>query len=104
MANVACIDIAMRAGPPGLPGTLMMILALTFALSRRGGDVLRTGIYGLSPTNGFLYYVLAIALTYALLLPVIPFLPRYLTTSPDGKSNPEGEALMRREIGDQNTP
>jgi hypothetical protein len=93
MANVACIDIAMRACPPGLQGTLMMIVSSTFALSMRGGDVLGTWLYGLSPTHGFLYCVLAITLTYALILPVIPFLPRYLTTSPDGKRNPEEEAL-----------
>lgn len=101
MANVACIDIAMRACPPGLQGTLMMIISSTFALSMRGGDVLGTWIYGLSPTHGFLYCVLAITLSYALILPVIPFLPHYLTTSPDGKRDPEEEALVLKEIADE---
>lgn len=101
MANVACIDIAMRACPPGLQGTLMMIISATFALSMRGGDVVGTWIYGLSPTHGFQYCVLAITLSYALILPVIPFLPRYLTASADGERNLEEENLMLRESADQ---
>jgi len=39
LANAACIDIAIRACPPGLQGTLMMMVAATFPLSSRGGDV-----------------------------------------------------------------
>jgi hypothetical protein len=100
MANVACIDIAMRACPPGLQGTLMMIISATFSLSMRGGDVFGTWLYGLSPAHGFLYCVLAITLTYALILLVIPFLPQYLTASPDGEHNPEEEALVLREIAE----
>lgn len=97
MANVACIDIAMRACPPGLQGTLMMIIASTFALSMRGGDMVGTWIYGLSPTHGFQFCVLAITLCYALILPLIFLLPRYLTTTPDGQANPEEEVLVQRE-------
>jgi hypothetical protein len=42
LANAACIDIAIRACPPGLQGTLMMMIAATFALSspRWPGSVL----------------------------------------------------------------
>jgi hypothetical protein len=43
LANAACIDIAIRACPPGLQGTLMMMIAACFALSSRGGDVLGRG-------------------------------------------------------------
>jgi hypothetical protein len=50
-------------------------LAATFALSMRGGDVLGSWIYGLSPKYGFQYCVIAITVTYALILPVIPFTP-----------------------------
>jgi hypothetical protein len=64
MANAACIDIAIRACPPGLQGTLMMMTAATFALSSRGGDVLGSWIYGLSPKYGFQYCVIAITVTY----------------------------------------
>jgi hypothetical protein len=103
MANVACIDIAMRACPPGLQGTLMMIIAATFALSMRGGDVLGTWIYGSSPAHGFQYCVLAITVSYALILPVIPFLPQHITASRDGESNPDEEALVLRETADHKT-
>ena len=97
MANVACIDIAMRACPPGLQGTLMMMIAATFALSMRGGDVFGTWIYGLSPEHGFMYCVMAITLSYALILPVIPFIPKQITATPDGEPNPEDEASVLRE-------
>jgi MFS family permease len=100
MANVACIDISMRACPPGLQGTLMMIIASTFSLSMRGGDVLGTWIYGLSPEHGFLYCVIAITICYALILPVIAFLPKEITATPDGKPNPEEESLVLQEIGE----
>lgn len=100
LANVACIDIAMRACPPGLQGTLMMIIAATFALSMRLGDVFGTWIYGLSPQHGFKYCVTAITLSYALILPVIPFLPKQITAAPDGEPNPEDEALVLKETGD----
>ena len=49
LANAACIDIAIRACPAGLQGTLMMMIAACFALSSRGGDVLGSWIYGLNP-------------------------------------------------------
>ena len=104
LANAACIDIAMRACPPGLQGTLMMMIAATFALSMRGGDVLGSWIYGLSPKYGFQYCVIAITVTYALILPVIPFIPKQLTATADGEPNPEEEALVLAEIGDAGGP
>jgi MFS family permease len=104
LANAACIDIAIRACPPGLQGTLMMMIAATFALSMRGGDVLGSWIYGLSPKYGFQYCVIAITVTYALILPVIPFIPKQLTATADGEPNPEAEALVLEEIGDAGEP
>lgn len=100
----ACIDIAIRACPPGLQGTLMMMVAATFALSMRGGDVLGSWIYGLSPKYGFQYCVIAITVTYALILPVIPFIPKQLTATADGEPNAEVEALVFEEIGDAGDP
>lgn len=99
MANVACIDIGMRACPPGLQGTLMMMIAAAFALSMRGGDVLGSWIYGLSPQHGFQYCVVAITVAYALILPVIPFIPKHLVKTADGEPNPEQEAIVLAEIG-----
>jgi MFS family permease len=104
LANAACIDIAIRACPPGLQGTLMMMVAATFALSMRGGDVLGSWIYGLSPKYGFQYCVIAITVTYALILPVIPFIPKQLTATADGEPNAEAEALVFEEIGDAGDP
>jgi len=99
MANVACIDIAIRACPPGLQGTMMMIIAATFALSMRAGDVLGSWIYGLNSKYGFQYCVIAITVTYALILPVIPLIPKQLTATADGERNPEEEASVLAEIG-----
>lgn len=98
LANAACIDIAIRACPPGLQGTLMMMIAATFALSMRAGDVVGSWIYGLSPEYGFDGCVIAITLTYALILAVIPFLPRQITATADGEPNPEDEALVLAEV------
>lgn len=98
MANAACIDIAIRSCPPGLQGTLMMIIAATFALSMRGGDVLGSWIYSLSPMFGFQYCVIAITVTYALILPVITFIPTHVIATADGEPNPEEEALVLKEI------
>jgi hypothetical protein len=104
LANAACIDIAIRACPPGLQGTLMMMIAATFALSSRGGDVLGSWLYGLSPKYGFQYCVIAITLTYALILPVIPFIPKEITSTADGEPNPDEEALVLDEIGEAEAP
>ena len=103
LANTACIDIGIRACPPGLQGTLMMMIAATFPLSSRGGDVLGSWIYGLSPQYGFQYCVIAITVTYALILAVIPFVPKQITATADGEPNPE-EALVRREISEAGAP
>lgn len=104
LANVACIDIAMRACPPGLQGTMMMIIASTFTLSMRGGDVLGSWLYGLSPTYGFQYCVMAITVSYALILLVIPFIPRELTATADGEPNLADEALVLEEISNAGEP
>jgi hypothetical protein len=104
LANAACIDIAIRACPPGLQGTLMMMIAATFALSSRGGDVLGSWLYGLSPKYGFQYCVIAITVTYSLILPVIPFIPKGITATADGEPNPEEEARVLDEIGEAETP
>jgi len=104
MANAACIDIAIRSCPAGLQGTLMMIIAATFALSMRGGDVLGSWIYSLSPMYGFQYCVIAITVTYALIVPVIRFIPTHVIATADGEPNPEEEALVLKEIATAGEP
>jgi len=81
-----------------------MIIAATFALSMRGGDLLGSWIYGLSPTYGFQYCVIAITVTYALILPVIPFIPKQIVTTADGERNPEEEFLVLKAIGAAGEP
>lgn len=100
MANAAVIDIAIRACPPGLQGTLMMIVMSLYPLSSRVGDVFGSWMFGLSPTHGFQLCVLAITITYAVILPMIPLLPRELMATADGEPNPEGERSLLAEIGE----
>lgn len=100
LGNAAVIDIAIRACPPGLQGTLMMIVMSLYPFSSRVGDVFGSWLFGLSPTHGFLYCVAAITITYALVLFLIPLLPRQLIATADGEPNPEEEAAMLVEIAE----
>jgi MFS family permease len=94
MANAAVIDIAIRACPHGLQGTLMMIIMSLYPFSSRVGDVFGSWLFGLSPTRGFLFCVVAITVTYSLVLPLIPLLPKHLIATADGEPSPEEEASM----------
>ncbi|HZK99861.1 MAG TPA: MFS transporter [Caulobacteraceae bacterium] len=66
---VAMYDLAMRSCPPGMQGTLMMLVEAGNLISTRGGDLLGSWIYTSSPAHGFLYCVIAITVVYALILP-----------------------------------
>ena len=94
----AYFDLAMRSCPPGLQGTLMMLVDGVFNLSSRGGDVLGSRIYNSSPTNGFLYCVIATTIVYALILPLILLVPKELIATADGEPNPVVEAEVLDEI------
>jgi hypothetical protein len=83
IATGAYFDLAMRSCPPGLQGTLMMIVAGAFDLSSRAGDLLGARIYNASPTHGFLYCVIATTLVYALILPLIATVPKALIATAD---------------------
>lgn len=98
LGNAAVIDIAIRACPPGLQGTLMMIVMSLYPFSSRVGDVFGSWLFGLSPTHGFLYCVVAITITYASILPLIPLLPKQLLATADGEANPLQESSMLAEI------
>ncbi len=88
MATAAYIDLAMRSCPPGLQGTLMMLVDGVFVLSLRGGDVLGSAIYNSSPTHGFIYCVTATTVVYALILPLILLIPKSVIATADGQSAP----------------
>jgi hypothetical protein len=100
LANAAVLDIAIRACPPGLQGTLMMIVVALYPLSSRVGDVVGSWIFGLSPMRGFQYCVVAITVVYALILPLIPLLPKRLTETADGEANPADDASVLAEIAE----
>src|SRR6202000_2112772 len=78
MANPADFDLAMRSCPPGLQGTLMMLVSAGIMLASRGSDLLGAKIYASSPAHGFEYCVIATCAVYALILPVIPWIPKQL--------------------------
>jgi MFS family permease len=100
VATAAYFDLAMRSCPPGLQGTLMMLVDGVLALSGHGGDLLGSKIYNSSPTNGFLYCVIATTIVYALILPLILLVPKNLIATTDGQRSPEIEAEVLREIGE----
>jgi hypothetical protein len=91
IATAAYFDLAMRSCPPGLQGTLMMMVDGMYALAARGGDLLGSKIYDSSPTHGFLYCVIAITVVYALILPLILLVPKQLIATRDGERQ-EGAA------------
>ena len=100
IATAAYFDLAMRSCPPGLQGTLMMMVDGVLVLSSRGGDLLGSKIYNSSPTNGFLYCVIATTIVYALILPLILLVPKELIATADGEPNPMIETKVQQEIGE----
>jgi MFS family permease len=100
IAAGAYYDLAMRSCPPGLQGTLMMMVDGMYMLSYRGGDLLGAQIYASSPAHGFLYCALATTAVYALILPVILLIPKELIATADGEQNPKVEAELLAEIAE----
>jgi MFS family permease len=98
VATAAYFDLAMRSCPPGLQGTLMMLVDGVYVLAARGGDLLGTRIYDSSPTHGFRDCVIATTAVYALILPLIRLVPKELIATADGESNPHVEAELSKEI------
>jgi hypothetical protein len=100
MATAAYFDLAVRSCPPGLQGTLMMLVAAGSMLAARGGDLLGAKLYSSSPEHGFLYCIIATTVVYVLILPVIPWIPKHLIATTDGERNLAAEAEMLAEIAD----
>ncbi len=98
IVTAAIFDLAMRSCPPGMQGTLMMLVEAGNLISTRGGDVVGVWLYKLSPINGFNYCVIAITVVYALMLPVMLLIPRHLLSTMDGQADPEAEREMAEEI------
>jgi MFS family permease len=100
IAAGAYYDLAMRSCPPGMQGTLMMLVDGFFMLSYRAGDLLGSKIYSSSPTHGFLYCVIATTAVYALILPVILLVPKELIATTDGEPNPVVDAEVLDEVAE----
>jgi len=99
IAAAAYYDLAMRSCPPGLQGSLMMMVDGAYQFSYRGGDLLGSWIYGSSPAHGFLYCVLATTAVYMLILPLLLLVPKELIATADGESNLQVEAGVLAEVG-----
>ena len=97
-ANAAYIDLAIRSCPPGLQGTMMMLVAGATALLINGGDLVGSRIYSSSATRGFLYCVIAATATTALILPAILLVPRELMATADGEPSPAIDAELTAEL------
>jgi MFS family permease len=100
IAGVAIYDLAIRSCPPGLQGTLMMMVEGVNILSSRGGDVLGTAIYNRYPDRGFLYCVIAITVVYGLNVLVLLMIPKEVTAAADGEANPTLEAKVLTETSE----
>ena len=99
VAAAAIYDLAMRSCPPGLQGTMMMLIDGGNQLSSRGSDLLGTRIFSSSPAHGFLYCVIATTVIYALIVPVILLVPKALIATTDGEADPKLAAQVLEEIG-----
>jgi Na+/melibiose symporter-like transporter len=85
VATGAYYDLAMRSCPPGLQGTLMLMVDGVYYLCQRAGDLLGSKIFSLDPKNGFAYCVIAITVVYALILPCLKLIPRQVIETRDGQ-------------------
>ena len=82
LAQAAYTDLAIRACPPGLQGTMMMFLITMYWVPARFGDLWGTYLY--EQQGGFHTAALATIGVYALIIPVLLFVPRTLTSGVDG--------------------
>jgi len=83
IALAALTDLAIRSCPPGLQGTMMMLYAAMYWIALRLGDVWGTDLY--DHHGGFVTATLATIAVYALVLPVLLFVPRRLLATKDGE-------------------
>jgi MFS family permease len=92
VATAAYYDLAMRSCPPGLQGTLMMLVDGGLILAMRAGDLVGSAIYNASPEHGFTWCVIATTAVYALILPVLWLVPKGVADTADGQAAPGATA------------
>ncbi|MGH6993056.1 MAG: MFS transporter, partial [Caulobacteraceae bacterium] len=83
-ASAAYIDLIIRSCPKGLQGTVMMASAAAYQIVYRGGDILGTDLY--QRFHGFTVCVIAITVVYALILPTLLLVPKWITATADGEA------------------
>jgi predicted MFS family arabinose efflux permease len=83
IATAAYMDLLIRSSPPGLEGTVLMMSVGLNWIAVRFGDVLGTYLYDYY--GGFSACVIAITIVYALILPTLLLVPKYLIATPDGE-------------------
>ena len=81
IAQVAFMDLAMRACPKGLEGTMMMLLWSCYWISYRLGDLWGGDIY--DHHGGFSVAIWATMGVYAAILPVLLLVPRRVSAGHD---------------------
>jgi hypothetical protein len=84
VATAAYLALIIRACPPGLQGTVLMMSGALSTAAVRLGDILGTRLY--DDLGGFRVCVIAITITYALILPVIGLVPPDLIAAPDARA------------------
>jgi MFS family permease len=85
VATAAYYDLAIRSCPKGLQGTMMMLVSTTaYFVALRFGDLWGTQLY--DHKGGFAATVIATTVVYALMLPVLWFVPRRLSSTTDGEA------------------
>lgn len=82
LGQAAYTDLAIRACPPGLQGTMMMMFMAMYYVSLRFGDLLGTWLY--DRQGGFQTALYATIAVYAAILPMILLAPRELRAGVDG--------------------
>jgi MFS family permease len=81
LATAAYLDLLIRSSPKGLEGTLMMLAWSLYAVSIRFGDLLGTVLY--QRFGNFVVCVIATTVAYAMILPVLRFVPPELVEERD---------------------
>jgi predicted MFS family arabinose efflux permease len=85
-AYATLYDVAIRACPPGLHGTLMMAVTGANNFGWRAGDAFGVWLYQAGGTHGFLWCCLATTVTSGLSALALSFVPGNLRATADGES------------------
>jgi Major Facilitator Superfamily len=89
LATGAYLDLIIRSSPPGLQGTMLMMSWSLYYVVSRFGDVLGTNLY--DHYGGFTVCVIAITIVYALILPTLLLVPKWLVATADGQTPAAGD-------------